>query len=75
MAKLGIEPSPFGPGPPDPFGPKAGVEPSPFQVAAVNTLGAFINAVEAQRGKKIAPADADALIAVAKRLIAGLTMR
>ena len=32
-------------------------------VAAINTLEAFINAVEAQRGKKISEDDADALIA------------
>jgi len=38
-------------------------------VAAINTLGAFINAVEAQRGKKIPEADADALIADAMEII------
>ena len=38
-------------------------------VAAINELGAFINAVEAQRGKKIAEADADALIAPAQAII------
>jgi predicted outer membrane repeat protein len=32
-------------------------------VAAINTLEAFINAIEAQRGNKIPEADADALIA------------
>ena len=37
--------------------------------AAVNTLGAFINAVEAQRGKKIPQAEADALIAAAQEII------
>lgn len=37
--------------------------------AAVNTLGAFISAVEAQRGNKIAEADADALIAAAQQII------
>ena len=31
--------------------------------AAINSLEAFINAVEAQKGKKISEADADALIA------------
>lgn len=53
---------------------KLGVGPTPFRVAA-NALGAFINAVEAQRGKKIARADADALIAAAERLIADLRVR
>ncbi len=38
-------------------------------VAAINTLEAFINAVEAQRGKKIADTDADALIALAEEII------
>jgi len=38
-------------------------------VAAINTLQAFINAVEAQRGNKIPEADADALIAVAQEII------
>ena len=37
--------------------------------AAINTLQAFINAVEAQRGNKIPEADADALIAVAQEII------
>ena len=37
--------------------------------AAVNTLEAFINAVEAQRGKKIPEAEADALIAAAQEII------
>jgi len=37
--------------------------------AAVNSLEAFINAVEAQRGKKIPEADADALIAAALDII------
>jgi len=37
--------------------------------AAIHTLGAFINAVEAQHGKKIAAADADALVAAAERII------
>ena len=38
-------------------------------IAAINTLGAFINAVEAQRGKKIPEAEADALIAKALEII------
>ncbi|MHC4791329.1 MAG: FIMAH domain-containing protein [Planctomycetota bacterium] len=38
-------------------------------IAAINTLGAFINAVESQRGKKIPEADADALIADAMEII------
>ena len=38
-------------------------------VAAVNTLEAFINAVEAQSGNKIPEADADALIAAAQEII------
>jgi parallel beta-helix repeat protein/predicted outer membrane repeat protein len=38
-------------------------------LAAINTLGAFINAVEAQRGKKIPEAEADALIAAAQEII------
>lgn len=38
-------------------------------VAAINKLEAFINAVEAQRGKKIAEADADALITLAQAII------
>ena len=38
-------------------------------VAAINSLEAFINAVEAQRGKKIPEADADALIAAALDII------
>ena len=42
-------------------------------VAAVNALGAFINAVEAQRGGKITDADADALIAQAQAIIALLS--
>lgn len=37
--------------------------------AAVNKLEAFINEVEAQRGKKIPEADADALIALAQAII------
>ncbi|MGH8246133.1 MAG: LamG-like jellyroll fold domain-containing protein, partial [Gammaproteobacteria bacterium] len=59
---LGPDPTPLGP------------DPTPFRVAAVNLLRAFINAVEAQRGRIIASADADALIAVANQLIAGLTI-
>jgi hypothetical protein len=39
---------------------------------AVNQLGAFINHVEAQRGKKISPAAADSLIAYARSVIARL---
>jgi len=38
--------------------------------AAINSLNAFINAVEAQRGIKIPDADADALIAEANVMIA-----
>ena len=38
-------------------------------VAAINALQAFINAVEAQRGKKISQEDADALIAAAQEII------
>jgi len=38
-------------------------------LAAVNQLEAFINEVEAQRGKKIEEADADALIAQAQEII------
>jgi hypothetical protein len=38
-------------------------------VAAINSLQAFINAIEAQRGKKIPEADADALIAAAQEII------
>ncbi len=38
-------------------------------IAAINTLGAFINVVEAQRGKKIPEAEADALIAAAMEII------
>jgi hypothetical protein len=38
-------------------------------VAAVNALGAFINAVEAQRGKKISAGDADDLIAAAQEIV------
>ncbi|MCK4834666.1 MAG: hypothetical protein KAT12_07800 [Gammaproteobacteria bacterium] len=38
-------------------------------VAAVNTLYAFISAIEGQRGKKITNADADALIASAQEII------
>ncbi|MHC4906535.1 MAG: GLUG motif-containing protein [Planctomycetota bacterium] len=37
--------------------------------AAVGSLGAFINAVNAQRGKKISEADADSLIAAAQQII------
>ncbi|MHC4394473.1 MAG: right-handed parallel beta-helix repeat-containing protein [Planctomycetota bacterium] len=38
-------------------------------VAAINALQAFINAVEAQRGNKIPEADADDLIAAAQEII------
>jgi len=41
-------------------------------IAAINCLGAFINAVEAQRGKKIPEADADDMIASAQGIIAVL---
>jgi hypothetical protein len=37
--------------------------------AAIGKLNAFINEVEAQRGKKIDEADADALIAAAQAII------
>ena len=39
-------------------------------VAAINSLQAFINAVEAQRGIQISAPDADALIAAAQQIIA-----
>ncbi len=42
-------------------------------VAALNSLQAFINAVEAQRGNKISEADADVLIAAAQQIIDFLT--
>jgi hypothetical protein len=42
-------------------------------VAAINALGAFINAVEAQRGNRISDEDADALIAAAQDIIAILS--
>jgi hypothetical protein len=42
-------------------------------VAAINTLSAFINAIEAQRGNKIPIGDADALIAAAQLIIDLLT--
>jgi len=38
-------------------------------VAAINTLEAFINAVQAQSGNKIPTEDADALIAAAQVII------
>lgn len=41
-------------------------------VAAINSLNAFINSVEAQRGNKITNEDADALIAAAQAIIAEL---
>ncbi len=37
--------------------------------AAINSLEALINEVEAQRGKKISEKDADALIAAAQQII------
>ena len=42
-------------------------------VAAINSLEAFINAVEAQRDNKISNADADILIAAALEIIAMLS--
>jgi 3-isopropylmalate dehydratase small subunit len=42
-------------------------------VVAINALGAFINAVKAQQGKKISEADADILIETAQGLIAMLS--
>ena len=42
-------------------------------VAAINALGAFINAVWAQRGNKINEADADSLIAAAQKIITMLS--
>jgi len=41
--------------------------------AAINSLQAFINAVQAQSGKKISQADADSLIAAAQQIIDLLT--
>ncbi len=38
-------------------------------IAAVNTINAFINAVEAQRGNKISDEDADMLISIANVII------
>ncbi len=38
-------------------------------VAAINALGAFIEGVEAQRGKQLTDAEADALIAAAQAII------
>lgn len=38
-------------------------------VAAINTLGAFINAVNAQRGDKLSKEDADSLIGAAQQII------
>lgn len=62
---LGPDPSPYGPDP-APWGP----DPVPFHV-----LRSFISTVDALRGKKIAPSDADALIGVAQSISAGLTIR
>ena len=42
-------------------------------VSAVNNLYAFINAIQAQRGKKISEADADAMIESAQMIIDLLT--
>jgi len=42
-------------------------------VAAINSLEAFINKIEAQRGKKISDGDADVLIAKAQDIIAALS--
>jgi uncharacterized delta-60 repeat protein len=42
-------------------------------IAAINALEAFINAVEGQRGDKISTEDADALIATAQEAIAALS--
>jgi hypothetical protein len=42
-------------------------------IAAINSLNAFINAVEAQCGNKISEEDADALIAEAQKIIDCLT--
>ena len=42
-------------------------------VSAINALFAFINSVEAQRGKTISDADADSLIAAAQAIIDSLT--
>ena len=39
---------------------------------AIQKLSAFINAVEAQRGKKIDEADADLLVEWAEAIIAGI---
>lgn len=45
----------------------------PVDVAARNSLEAFINQVRAQSGKKIDAADADALIAAAEEALGTLT--
>jgi len=42
------------------------------QNAAINKLNAFINQVEAQRGKKITDEDADVLISAAQRIIGNI---
>lgn len=42
-------------------------------IAAVKSLEAFINAVEAHRGKKISDTEADALIGAAQQTIDQLT--
>ena len=41
-------------------------------VAAINSLNAFINAVEAQHGKVIYDADANSLLSIAQQIIAQL---
>jgi len=41
---------------------------------AVNSLDAFINAVEAQRSKKISEAEADVIIVLAQEIIAALSV-
>ena len=45
---------------------------SPSQGSCVNQLGAFINQISAQRGKKIDAALADALTAYAQRIISAV---
>ena len=42
-------------------------------IAGINTLEAFINEVEAQRGNKIPEGDADDLIAFAQEIIVVLS--
>ena len=45
------------------------------EIAAINTLGAFIKAVNAQRGDKLSEEDADSLIADAQQIIDKLTKK